>query len=181
VAGAALILLSTKVLSGQRPHWAAFGWGLVASVGMWSDMLVAPFVAGSGIVLWRARRGGLALAAGLLAGPTPVLVHGPASTLTSFLHLYAAGGSGQQPGDPGGQVHRLANTILISLPYATGGSALGHHSDPPAWPTGWSGSWHPTAPSLRRGMGARVERAVGPLHWSRPCVGCAGRPVTHGC
>jgi hypothetical protein len=143
LAGVGLMLLSTT-----DKKWALAGWGTVAMLGLWSDMLVAPFVAGSAMLLWRARRGGLALVAGLLVGATPFLLHGPVRSLVSHLQLYRSGGSGLPHGDPGGLVHRLANTVGTSLSYATGGAALGHHADPPAWPNGWAGGWRPPTGNL---------------------------------
>lgn len=152
LAGVSLLLLSTVVLSSDQKRWALAGWGMVAALGLWSSLLVGPFVAGSAVLLWRARpwgpRAGWALVAGLLAGATPFLLHGLTDSLAAALHLYESGGSGQPPGDPGGPWRRLRNTVGTSLAYATGGAALGNHNDPPAWPNGWSGGWRPSTGDL---------------------------------
>lgn len=163
LAGATLLLIGywllakAPTLTCARRRWLLAGWGLVAALGLWSDMLVGPFVAGSALLLWRARvwwqRSWWPLLAGLLAGATPFIAHDLThplhrSSVVTFLRLYASGGSGggHQPDEPGGPLQHLVNTVGTSLAYATGGSSLAHHNDPPAWPAGWSGGWRPATP-----------------------------------
>jgi hypothetical protein len=164
LAGTILLLLGHRILetaggSGHsaRRRWFLGGWGLVATLGLWSTMLVAPFVLTSGVLVWLARRrrmgleargGGWSMAAGLIAGATPWLAHDLThpfreSSLATLAELYAHGGTGLGSGRSAGLVSQVTNTVTTSLAYITGGSAVAHPHSPPAWPLGFSGSWLP--------------------------------------
>lgn len=122
-------------------------WGLAAGLGLWSDLLVLPFVLASGLLLaacwwvryrasawvlsWREwRRSALHLAAaavGLLLGGFPLLVY----ALTAPNHNPFAGAlsvsqsSNAWRGDVLAQVTgQLIGTFAVALPNITGGAAI---------------------------------------------------------
>ena len=163
LAGAILVLLGHRLLDtadrpqGSARRWMLAGWGLTAAWGLWSTMLVAPFVLTSGVLLWLARRrrtgpavrgGGWSLTAGLLVGALPWLVHDLTvpfgeSAVATLVDLYIHGGTGLNGGRSPGLASQVTNTVTTSLAYITGGSAIAHPYSPPAWPLGFDGSWQP--------------------------------------
>ena len=162
LAGAVLLLLGHRLLEaaddpaarGQLQRRRLAGWGVTASLGLWSTVLTAPFVATSGVLVALALRrttapagGKRALAGGLAAGALPWLVHDLThpwrdSGVVGALTAYRDGGTGLDGTSPG-LVAQVTNTVTTSLAYVTGGSPLAHPSSPPAWPWGYEGSWRP--------------------------------------
>lgn len=162
VGGALLLLLAHRLLevSGDPGRGAAqrgllAAWGAMASAGLWSTALVAPFVVTSAVlVLMTLRRQSAkrvrsvpALVAGLVAGAVPWILHDASqpwrdSGLVSVVNLFLRGGTGLN-GQSSGLGSQVANTLTTSLAYATGGSAIAHPQSLPAWPFGYSASWQP--------------------------------------
>jgi hypothetical protein len=131
-----------------RRRWLWAGWGLVAGIGIWTDLLVAPFLVASAAVLLACRRrgrqsssgtgsaagwAGWALA-GLLLGISPMVAHHllvpHASTVSQVLGM-VNGQADPGPDPPLGA--RLSGAITVSLPMATGASALCADEIPPVW------------------------------------------------
>lgn len=117
-----------------RRRAAYAGWGLVAGLGLWSHLLVVPFVVMSGLLLLLFCRHelrslyGLALVLGLLLGGMPLIIynlHAPAgqNSLAVFLQIHQY----QFPGAPTGPallIKQITGTVLWSVPLATGMSEL---------------------------------------------------------
>ncbi|MGZ6280878.1 MAG: ArnT family glycosyltransferase [Ktedonobacteraceae bacterium] len=141
--GTLLLLLATRLsLSSEhdmstRKKWlriAGFtAWRCCAGLGLWSHLLVAPFVLVSGLLLLLfcrrelRTRISLALFAGLVIGLFPLIVYNATATfghdsLSTFLQLYNAG-TPSVP-DPHLIQKQLSGTFLYSLPYATGMNTL---------------------------------------------------------
>jgi hypothetical protein len=107
-------------------------WGIVVGLGLWSDLLIVPFVLGSGLIIlvfcWREWRS-LAIpiiALGLAIGGLPLIIYNlraPLSQNSLAIALSIQGGS-----DPGSGVlvhnsvlaQHLVGTFLYALPVATG-------------------------------------------------------------
>lgn len=120
---------ATKRFIWQR-RCAYGGWGLAVGLGLWSHLLVAPFVLCSALLLVffcrRELRGvaGLFLACGLIIGAMPLIIYNvtaPAgdNTLAVFINLHQT----SYPNAPTGVVlwlKRLSGTFLYTLPIATG-------------------------------------------------------------
>ncbi len=141
--GALLLLLATwlSLCSEQemstRKKWqriAGFAtWGCCTGLGLWSHLLVVPFVLVSGLLLllfcrreWRTRIS-LALFAGLAIGLFPLLAYNVTAapghdSLSTFFQLYNAGMPSAP--DPHFIQKQLSGTFLNSLPYATGMNTL---------------------------------------------------------
>jgi 4-amino-4-deoxy-L-arabinose transferase-like glycosyltransferase len=147
--GALLLLLATLLarpengaLAQRRWRLLAYGaWGLAAGLGLWSDVLILPFILTSALLLlavrWREllRGMGAAVVVGLVIGALPLITfaaagnnpfqgaaavqQAPNATQGGALALYA------------GQV---AGTFLVSLPEITGGAALCPISRAESWP-----------------------------------------------
>jgi hypothetical protein len=162
--GTILLLLGHRLLEtadrdahSARRRWLLAGWGLAVTFGLWSTMLVAPFVLTSGVLVWLARRrhvvlaapgGGWAMAGGLVVGALPWLAHDLTrpfgeTSVAALIEVYTHGGTGLNGGHSAGLASQVTNTVTTSLAYITGGSAVAHLHSPPAWPLGFSGSWHP--------------------------------------
>ncbi len=130
----ALALSGTSVTISRRTQgWrllAFFFWGLCAGLGLWSDLLIAPFVACSGFLLllccWPELRRVIAficLLLGLLLGAYPLLLYNlhaapGQDSLSIFLQLHSAGATGQ----PFAVSLRkeILSTFMISIPMMTG-------------------------------------------------------------
>ena len=163
LAGTILLLLGHRLLetanrSGDSTRqWLLAGWGLTVTLGLWSTMLVAPFVLTSGVLVWLSRRqhtgragwgGGWSMVAGLIVGAVPWLAHDLThpfgeSSVATLVDLYVHGGTGLGSGRSTGLASQVTNTVTTSLAYITGGSAIAHPQSPPAWPLGFDGSWQP--------------------------------------
>ena len=154
LAGTLLLLLSHRLLDtpDDPQRWPLAGWGATATLGLWSTVLIAPFVVTSAVlVLMAVRRspGRLwALGAGLLAGAVPWILHdlshpwrdsGVVSVVTTYLH----GGTGLNGAKFPGLVSQVTNTVTTSLAYVTGGSGIAHPTSRPALYNGYPGNWHP--------------------------------------
>ena len=139
--GTLLMLLATwlSLSSGQemssRKKWqriAGFAaWGCCAGLGLWSHLLVAPFVLVSGLLLLLFCRreartwASLALLTGLVIGLFPLIIYNLTASrghnsFSTFLMLYNTGNpSGASP-VPHLLRRQLSGTFLYSLPFATG-------------------------------------------------------------
>jgi hypothetical protein len=147
--GALLLLLATALtrpadgaLTKRRWRLLAYGvWGLAAGLGLWSDMLILPFILTSALLLlafrWREllRGMGAAVVVGLMIGAFPLIAfaaagnnpfqgaaavqQAPNATQGGALALYAG---------------QIAGTFLVSLPEITGGAALCPISRAESWP-----------------------------------------------
>lgn len=164
LAGTILLLLGHRLLEtadrggdSARRRWMLAGWGLTVTLGLWSTMLVAPFVLASGVLVWLARRrrtgraapgGGWFMAGGLVVGALPWLVHDLTrpfgeNSVHTLIELYLHGGTGLNGVRSAGLVSQVTNTVTTSLAYMTGGSAVAHLHSPPAWPLAFPGGWQP--------------------------------------
>ena len=163
LAGTVLLLLGHRLLAtpdepGQATaqRWRLAGWGATATLGLWSTVLLAPFVVTSAVLVRVALRrsagsrpGRLwALGAGLVAGALPWIVHDLRhpwrdSGVVSVVNLYLSGGTGLNGDESPGPASQMINTVTTSLAYMTGGSAVAHPFARPAWFFGYSDSWHP--------------------------------------
>jgi hypothetical protein len=63
--------------------------------------------------------------------------------VVSVVNMYLNGGTGLNGEQSAGLASQVTNTVTTSLAYVTGGSAIAHPFSRPAWPFGYSGSWHP--------------------------------------
>jgi hypothetical protein len=59
------------------------------------------------------------------------------------VNIYLMGGTGLNGGKSAGLGSQVTNTVTTSLAYVSGGSAVAHPYARPAWPFGFTGSWHP--------------------------------------
>lgn len=124
-----------------RRRLVFFGWGLAAGLGLWSDVLVLPFVITSAALLVASRgrelrtRTGLLPLAGLLFGAAPVLLHDLTSPLDQSMlavmwQLQHQGGGTSLSLLVGG----IAGTLTVSLPNVLGATALCPIKIHDAWP-----------------------------------------------
>jgi hypothetical protein len=161
--GTLLLLLAHRLLDtpddpshAGAQRWRLAGWGAAATIGLWSTVLMAPFVLTSAVLVWMTLRrraasppGGLwALGGGLLTGAVPWLLHDFThpwrdSGVVSVVSMYLNGGTGLNGEQSAGLLSQVSNTVTTSLPYVTGGSAIAHPFSRPAWAYGYSRSWHP--------------------------------------
>ena len=114
----------------RRRLWAYSAWGLVAGLGIWTHVLVAPFVLMGGILLllfcWRELLGWpiVCLIATLLIGALPMIIYNiyatpGQSTLSYILNVHSGSGITLPP------KHilyllQIKGALLVSLPTATG-------------------------------------------------------------
>jgi len=144
-------------------------WGVVAGIGLWSDMLILPWLAGSGIVLawdwWRWHRTFrhrqwlvvAMLVLGLSVGAFPLILFNlnapPGNgTITVLVHQVINGGSGAPVKDSSNLGQRIAGTVLVSLPWATGGTALCSVKAANAWPLSANSSAETIACTVEHGV-----------------------------
>ncbi|MFG1991082.1 hypothetical protein ACGFJ7_14025 [Actinoplanes sp. NPDC048988] len=184
LAGTLLLLLGHRLLdtpenpshaSAQR--WRLVGWGVAATLGLWSTVLIAPFVLTSAALVWIALRQRAAvipgrwwaLGAGLLLGAAPWIAYDLSrpwrdSGVVSVVNMYLSGGTGLNGQQSPGLAAQVINTVTTSLSYVTGGSAIAHPNSPPALYFGYPGSWHPPTddiPSTLWGVAVLVLWAMG--------------------
>ena len=118
----------------RKQHWryVVYGlWGLTGGIGLYSHMLVAPFIAMSGLILlvfcrYELRRWALLwLIGGFLIGATPLIIYNATApfdqnSLAVLLELHRI--DARSAGAPHGLlllVKQLLGTVLYSLPTAT--------------------------------------------------------------
>jgi hypothetical protein len=147
--GALLMLLATALarpesgaLTKRRWRLLTYGaWGLAAGLGLWSDVLILPFILTSGALLlafrWREllRGMGAAVVAGLVIGASPLIAFAAAGNNP----FQGAAAVQQAPNATQGGAIALyagqaAGTFLVSLPEITGGAALCPISRAESWP-----------------------------------------------
>ncbi|HLZ62073.1 MAG TPA: hypothetical protein VKR06_34440 [Ktedonosporobacter sp.] len=126
------LVLTYQPLSSQRARFykrqtAYVAWGLIAGLGLWSDLVILPVVVMSGLVLllfcWREFVRGpapLCLLTGLVIGAAPLI----------YFNIYTAPGSdsltvlreihGQGPTDVHSLLRSFLSTLHISIPMITG-------------------------------------------------------------
>jgi hypothetical protein len=142
--GTLLLLLATHLAlnSGQAltpgKRWLRFAgfaaWGCCAGLGLWSHLLVAPFVLVSGLfLLFFCRKEILSLAPvtlliGLCVGLLPYIIYNIQAppghdTLSTFFHIYNMGASTSHSGLYF-LIKQCVGTIFFSLPTITGMNAL---------------------------------------------------------
>jgi hypothetical protein len=128
------LALTSDVTRPLHLSWPRFlvygGWGLFVGLGVWSDMLVLPFVATSALLLlvfcWRelVRGGVLAIIPGLLLGGYPLIAYNlhAAPGEDSLSVLISLRNAGNVHGAPPGEtiMKQLVSTFGISLPMMTG-------------------------------------------------------------
>lgn len=145
-----------------RRRIVAFGaWGLVAGVGIWSDLLLLPFVAMSGLllILWCRRelrqwRVSCLLTLAFVVGAFPLIAYNltAAPGQDSFSVLLGIHQAGARQGSPavllGAQV---AGTLLVSLPNITEAG--------PICPVGSKAAWPLTAQTSAQTIHCTIVRA----------------------
>ena len=120
---AALLLLAVHLARTPRGPWWYAAFGLGAGLALWSDYLVAPYLAGAVAVLLLGRKRGLwAAAVGLLAGLAPVIAHdlttAPRDRSLRVLFDLSRAGQDQLAGtSPADHLH---GGVLVGVPMATG-------------------------------------------------------------
>ena len=135
-AAAALMLLSVTLRT-SRLGYVAFG--LLTGLMLWDDWLVLPYVAAAAVVLVHRgvpRRAWVALAAGLVVGAAPLLIHDLTSpwrrgALATFFGLSSGGPDASW-------AERLHGGFLVGLPMGTGMCLPGRCAP---WQTAWALVW----------------------------------------
>ncbi len=143
-----LLLLATrlalsspnKIASHSRKRLLTFAaWGAVAGFGFWSNLLILPFIATSGLLLlifcYREIRSfaSLALVLGLFIGLLPLLagiLGQPPGTSPLIMLSQISGASGSGLREQYDLSTALQNTVQVSIPVATGGDFLCRDSQP---------------------------------------------------
>lgn len=163
LAGTLLLLLGHRLLDtpDQPSHagaqrWRLLGWGATATLGLWSTVLIAPFVLTSAVLVAMSlhrRKAAIpgrlwVLGAGLLTGALPWILHDLTrpwqdSGVVSVINMYLNGGTGLNGAQSPGLATQITNTVTTSLSYVTGGSAIAHPYSRPAWFFGYTASWQP--------------------------------------
>jgi 4-amino-4-deoxy-L-arabinose transferase-like glycosyltransferase len=123
----------------RRRLLAYSAWGLVAGIGVWTHMLVAPFVLASGLLLllfcWRELLGwaSLCLLVALLIGISPMIIYNiwapPGQDTLSYLLKVHSGSGVRLPPFPVLFPQQVSGALLVSLPTATGANPLCSASD----------------------------------------------------
>jgi hypothetical protein len=121
---------------GRRQRWQrhlGYGFlGLIIGLALWVDLLILPFVAAVGLLLWflcrreLLGRRGLSLLLGLLVGALPLIYYNLTAPWqqNSFFVLMGIdhGGADQMQAQHLTWLNQLSGTMIVSLPMATGGS-----------------------------------------------------------
>ncbi|HEY7022129.1 MAG TPA: hypothetical protein VH349_13505 [Ktedonobacterales bacterium] len=169
--GAALLALTCWLIRTQRDatltrrrYLALAGWGLAAGLGLWSDVLVAPFVvltAGAlALFCWpTVRRWGAVLALScLLLGLSPWIIYlatpapsAPRGLIQSGTALPASPVVGPEPSVIETATNQFLGMALISLPNETGATTLCPLTPSEAWPQD-----HWTTPRIQQCIGFRA-------------------------
>lgn len=103
-------------------------WGLAVGLGIWSDMIVLPFLAMAGLLLlifcWRELLvwAWLIVLSCIIIGMLPLIQYDLALKLSSWTVLINLlhGGKANAPQTLSGILHNTTSTILVSIPTATG-------------------------------------------------------------
>lgn len=143
-----VVVVATPAKPTRRDHIQRLGiylaLGLCVGLGLWSHLLVVPYVAGAGAVLWWWNRAelrgpaGALLAIGGCLGALPLLAYNltaPAGTdsLHALLSVVVAGGTGASP--TGANLGRqIVGMFVVTLPIATGANAVCAINPSVAWP-----------------------------------------------
>lgn len=134
---------SGSVRRRQWLRWAAYAaWGLSAGLGLWSDLLVLPFIVTSLTLLLICCRDELRsralvfLALGLVIGAWPLIAYNLSAapgqdSLSVFLRLDSSSGAQRSFV---GLLAQLSGTLLVSLPAITGANPLCPLTSHAAWP-----------------------------------------------
>jgi hypothetical protein len=169
--GAALLALTCWLIRAQgdaaltrRRYLALTGWGLAAGLGLWSDVLVVPFVvltAGAlALFCWpTVRRWGAVLALScLLLGLSPWIIYlatpappAPHGLIQNTSALPASPAAGPEPSVIETATNQLLGMTLISLPNDTGATTLCPLIASEAWPQD-----HWTTPRIQQCIGFRA-------------------------
>ncbi|SNT06396.1 hypothetical protein SAMN05421812_1033 [Asanoa hainanensis] len=137
-AGAALVLLAVGLA--VRPRTAGYAaFGLIAGLMLWVDWLVLPYLAAASCLLLlkkAAKRSWIALAAGVVLGAAPLVIHDLTSSwkhsaIPTFLGLNGGGIEASW-------ADRLHGGVLTGIPLATGLCAPGR-CEP--WQLWWAPAW----------------------------------------
>lgn len=125
--------------SGRWRLAAYAAWGLVVGLGLWSDLLILPFVVGSGLILlvfcWREWRSWapLCLALGLLAGAFPLIYYNlhalPGQDSLSVLSRLRQADLLTAPPSHLTLFYRVREAFFISLPIMIGASPACNGAD----------------------------------------------------
>jgi hypothetical protein len=147
--GTLLMLLSTWLALNSSPQaiernrWprllAFAAWGLVAGLGLWTHLLVAPFVLAAGFLLvlfcWRElfSWAPLFLLFGLLVGAAPLIIYNlhalpGEDTITVLLNIHSASGLDLPPKNIL-RTMEIKGALLIAVPLATGANPICAVSD----------------------------------------------------
>ena len=136
---AAWLALSSYRL-GQEPSWQGrwkciviYGFlGLIVGLALWVDLLILPFVATGGLLLWLfcrrelLRLPGLSLLLGIVIGAFPLIYYNLTAPLVQnslfILIGIHRGGAADMVVRHLTWVNQLTGTVLVALPMATGGS-----------------------------------------------------------
>ena len=103
-------------------------WGLAVGLGIWSDMVVLPFLAMAGLLLlvfcWRELLiwAWLIVLSCIIIGMLPLIQYDLALKLSSWTVLTKLmhGGNATAPQTLSGILHNITSTVLVSIPTATG-------------------------------------------------------------
>jgi len=163
-----LVLTQGNATLARRRYLALAGWGLAAGLGLWSDVLVAPFVvltAGAlTLFCWpMVRRWGTVLALScLLLDLSPWIIYlatpappAPRGLIQSGTALPASPAAGPEPSVIETATNQFLGMALISLPNDTGATTLCPLTPSEAWPQD-----HWTAPRIQRCISFRAVWGV---------------------
>jgi hypothetical protein len=141
VCGTALVLLASWIVLQKirvdnkqkvtnKWYWSAYGcWGLVAGLGLWSHLLVVPFIFSSGAFLllfnWRALKKGYIwiVLAGFFIGASPLIIFNILDPLHNTVVVFWELHNTVYPGAPTGLtlwMKQLVGTFFYALPLSTG-------------------------------------------------------------
>jgi len=127
-----LVMTYQRELPTGRPfkRWLVYlSWGLVAGLGLWSDLLIAPMIVASGLLLllicWRELLKVIpvvCLVVGLLCGAEPLIYYNlhAAPGQNSLQVLDALRGSAGEIYRLPAMINEVRSTVLVSIPMMTG-------------------------------------------------------------